>query len=163
MEVTRESGRIRLLLFAGALLVSRADASPDTFSSTEITLRAIGQRLGRTCSERELSGIASRADALLARLLAAERTALARGYLRFTVDRRVIVDVAVPSASVPFWIADQGFQMTDLVLENPDTAWRVYRKAFAKGNVGLGVNGLDRTPVAHYVVFVRPTEPDRRR
>jgi hypothetical protein len=42
------------------------------------------------------------------------------------------------------------------MLDNTDTAWKVYRKTFASGWIGLGVNNLDRTPVAHYVVFVRP-------
>jgi acid phosphatase type 7 len=161
MEVTRGSGRIRLLLFAGALLVWRADASLSEFPSTDVTMRVIGQRLGRSCSERELNAIASDGDALLDQLHHAERLALARGYLRFTVDRRVVVDVAVPRASIPFWIAEQGFERTRLVLENVDTAWQVYRRRFPAGTVGLGVNGLDRTPVAHYVVFVRPAEPDR--
>jgi acid phosphatase type 7 len=156
MEVTRGSSRVRLLLCAGALFLWRADAPLCEVPSTEKTLRAIGQRLGRSCSERELNAIAGRGDALLPRLLAAERAALGRGYLRFTVDQAVVVDVAVPCESVPFWVADQGFLRTDLVLENPDTAWRVYRKAFTPGTVGLGVNGLDRTPVAHYVVFIRP-------
>jgi 3',5'-cyclic AMP phosphodiesterase CpdA len=155
MDVTRTSGRIRLLLIAGALLLGRADALLSDLPSTDLTMRAIGQRLARTCSERELNAVAARGEALLDRLRFGERFALARGNLRFTVDRRVIVDVAVPSESVPFWIADQGFQITDIVLENPDTLWRVYRKAFSKGTVGLGVNGLDRTPLAHYVVFLR--------
>ena len=82
--------------------------------------------------------------------------ALACGYLRFRVDQPVAVDVAVPDNSVPFWLADQGFQTTALRLVNCDTSWVVYRKAFERGWIGLGVNGLDRKPDAHYVVFVRP-------
>ena len=58
-----------------------------------------------------------------------------------------MVDVAVPVKSIPFWIADQGFQATNLTLENCDTSWTVYRKTFEPGWIGLGVNGLDRTPV----------------
>ena len=54
--------------------------------------------------------------------------ALAHGYLRFHVDSPVTVDVAVPVNSVPFWIADQGFQATNLSLVNCDTSWTVYRK-----------------------------------
>jgi acid phosphatase type 7 len=66
--------------------------------------------------------------------------------------------VAVPAQSVPFWIADLGFQATRLTLKNCDTSWNVYRKVFRPGWIGLGVNGLDRTPVAHYAVFVRPVD-----
>jgi 3',5'-cyclic AMP phosphodiesterase CpdA len=125
-------------------------------------MRSIGQRLGRSCSERELNSIASCGDALLKRLRFAERAALSRGYLQFTVDRPVMVELAVPRGSVPFWIAAEGFEPTSLVLENPDTAWLVYRRQFPAGTVRLGVNGLDRTPVAHYVVFVLPAGPDPR-
>ena len=107
-------------------------------------------------ARRDLSAIASRGELILGLLHPDERAALARGYLRFKVDSPVVVDVAVPARSVPFWIGDQGFRATDLVLENPDTAWKVFRKTFEAGWIGLGVNNLDRIPVAHYVVFVRP-------
>ena len=82
----------------------------------------------------------------------------ARLHLRFKVDSAVVVDVAVPVQSVPFWIGDQGFRATDLALENPDTSWRLFRRSFESGWIGLGVNNLDRTPVAHYVVFVRAAD-----
>jgi hypothetical protein len=68
----------------------------------------------------------------------------------------VVVDVAAPEGSIPFWLGELGFRQTDIVLENSDTRWRLFRRSYEPGWVGLGVNGLDRTPVAHYVVFVRP-------
>ena len=144
-----------------ALIGCWTDPSRDEFPTTHETLQAIGRRLSRSWSERDLSAIATRGELLLGLLHPRERAALARGYLRFKVDSAVMVDVAVPVQSVPFWIGDQGFRATDLVLENPDTAWRLFRKTFESGWIGLGVNNLDRTPVAHYVVFVRPA--DRRR
>src|SRR5206468_1281924 len=113
-------------------------------------------RLSRSWSERDLSAMASHGPAILDRLEPAERAALGRGYLRLKVGRPVVVDVAVPINSVPFWLGDQDFRPTNLSLENPDTTWRVYRRTFDRGWVGLGVTGLDRTPVAHYVVFIRP-------
>src|SRR5262249_10180637 len=51
-----------------------------------------------------------------------------------------------------------GFRETGLALKNQDGPWRVFRKSFDRGLVGLGVNGLDHTPTAHYVVFVRPQD-----
>ena len=108
------------------------DCDVATLPATHETLQAIGRRLSRSYSERELSVIASRAELLLGQLERGERLALARGYLRFQVDSPVIVDVAVPVESVPFWIADQGFEATDLTLNNGDTAWIVYRKAFER-------------------------------
>ena len=70
-------------------------------------------RLSRSYSERELTAHrVPRRRPCSPSARSGERAALARGYLRFHVDRPVIVDVAVPVASVPFWIADQGFQTT---------------------------------------------------
>ncbi len=156
MEVTRRLSRTKLFLLAGAMIGCWPDGRPVDFPPTEVTMRAIGQRLGRSRSERDLTAIASRGDLILRNLAPQERAALGRGYLRFKVDRPVVVDVAVPTASIPFWIHDQGFRSTDIALENPDSSWRIYRKTFPAGTVGLGVNGLDRTTVAHYVVFIRP-------
>jgi len=156
MEDTSRRNRTRLLLIVGAWIGLWTDPPLDQIPTTRKTLQAIGLRLSRSKSELELTAIATRGDKLLAVLDPRERAALARGYLRFKVEFPVVVDVAVPVRSVPFWIGDQGFQPTHLVLDNTDTAWKVYRKTFASGWIGLGVNNLDRTPVAHYVVFVRP-------
>ena len=157
MDDTSRRTRTSLVLIAGALIGLWIDPPLDQVPSAPETLKAIGLRLSRFKSERELTAIAGRGDQLLAVLDRRERWALARNYLRFKVACPVVVDVAVPSKSVPFWIADQGFQPTQVVLDNIDTAWKVYRKTFGSGWIGLGVNNLDRTPVAHYVVFVRST------
>ena len=118
----------------------------------------MGRRLSANGSERELTAIATRGPELLARLERSERAALGAGHLRFRVDRPVVVDVAAPMESAPFWLADRGFRETDLSLANPDARWKLYRRTFDRGPIGLGVNGLDRSPPAHYVVFIRPLE-----
>jgi hypothetical protein len=115
----------------------------------------VGRRLSRSKSESQLTALASHGGAILRSLEPDERSALATGYLRFRVDEPALVQVAAPETSVPFWVQDLGFQPDDLVLTNEDTAWRLFRRSFAPGWVGLGVNGLDRTPPAHYAVFVR--------
>ena len=99
--------------------------------------------------------IASREDLILRQLKWRERADLARCYLRFQVDTPVVVDVAVPAETVPFWIGDLQFRPTELKLKNSDTSWKLYRRVFEAGVIGLGVNGLDRRPLAHYAVFVR--------
>jgi acid phosphatase type 7 len=157
MEDTNRRKRTRLLLMVGAWIGLWTDPPLDQVPTTRATLQAIGLRLSRLKSEHDLTVIATRGDQLLGLLDARERVRLAHGYLRFKVEYPVVVDVAVPVQSVPFWIGDQGFQPANLVLDNADTAWKVYRKTFGSGWIGLGVNNLDRTPVAHYVVFVRPT------
>jgi hypothetical protein len=102
-----------------------------------------------------LTTIARRGDRVLRSLTHSERDALARGYLRFRVDREVVVTVAAPRGAEPYWFADQGFEPTDLRLVGPSGPWSVYRRTFATGWVGLGVNGLDRTAADHYVVFLQ--------
>jgi acid phosphatase type 7 len=134
------------------------ESSQHGFPSPLETLRRVGRRLSATHSERELTAIASRGPEILARLEPSERAALGEGYLRFQVDRPVVVNVAAPVGSVPFWLADRGFRETGLSLANPDARWRLYRRSFDRGSIGLGVNGLDRSPPAHYVVFVRPLQ-----
>ena len=154
MEVTSRWGRVRLVLIAIAF-VGRESAPVDECTVPHEMLQAIGRRLSQSTSERALTVIASREDLILKALLVNERAALAHGYLRFHVDVPVVVDVAVPIETIPFWIDDQRFQPTDLTLKNSDTSWRVYRKTFGSGMIGLGVNGLDRKPLTHYAVFVR--------
>ena len=155
MEVTRGHGRISLALMASFFIGCGTRSDVAALSTTRETIQAIGRRLSRSCSERDLGVISSRGESVLAWLNRSERAALAHGYLRFHVDSPVTVDVAIPDKSIPFWIADQGFQATSLSLENCDSSWIVYRKSFQRGWIGLGVNGLDRRPAAHYVVFVR--------
>jgi hypothetical protein len=154
------TGRRRLL--AIAIVVGTMgcwiDPPRDHFPSTRETLRGVGRRLSGLCSERALTAMASRGPDLLARLERSERLALGEGYLRFRVDRPVVVDVAAPGGSVPFWLAERGFRETDRSLASPDGRWKVYRRAFDRGPIGLGVNGLDRSSPAHYVVFVRPLD-----
>jgi hypothetical protein len=154
MEVTRAHVRIRLALIASLLSGCGTGSELAPSPTTRETVQAIGRRLSGAFSERDLSVISSREELVLARLDRSERAALAHGYLRFHVDSSVTVNVAVPVKSIPFWIADQGFRATTLSLENCDTSWVVYRKSFERGWIGLGVNGLDRRPLAHYVVFV---------
>jgi hypothetical protein len=119
------------------------------------TLEAVGRRLSSAYSETELAALTARGEDLLGVLNARERDALARGYLRFHAAVPVVVEVAAPERSVPFWLHDLGFAPTGGSLENDDAHWRVFRKAFPPGWVGLGVNSLDRRPPAHYVVFLR--------
>ena len=110
MEVTRRHGRIGLLLIASAFMRLLDRLRPSThLPTTHETLQAIGRRLSRSCSERDLSVIASASELLLGRLDRRERAALARGYLRFKVDSPVVVDVAVPVQVGPVLDRRPGF------------------------------------------------------
>src|SRR5262249_17329149 len=106
-------------------------------------------------SVHELTALARNGDRVLAALNRAERSALGRNYLRFRIARPAVIEVAAPASAVPFWLDDQGFARTPVKFEANGSEWRLYRKSFEPGWVGLGVNGLDRSPEAHFAVFVR--------
>jgi hypothetical protein len=161
MDTTIGKPKIGLFLLAIAFIGLPAQSTAQRLASTQETLQAIGRRLSQTKSERWLTALASRGDLLLNALTPAERAALGRNYLRFRVEAPVIVYVAAAAKSVPFWLADLGFEPLELALQNEDTGWKLFRKTFGSGWVGLGVNGLDRSPVVHYAVFVQPEDQKR--
>jgi hypothetical protein len=160
MDATTWRRKLALIAVVGASVERWTNPLGGPSAPTHETIQSIGRRLSQSGSAHELTTIAMRAAAVLDRLEPGERAALGRGYLRLRVDRPVIVDVAVPIGSIPFWLGDRGFRATDRELVNPDTTWRLYRRPFDHGCIELGVNGLDRVPVAHYVVFIRSTRKD---
>ncbi|MDG3004095.1 purple acid phosphatase family protein [Paludisphaera mucosa] len=119
------------------------------------SLDAVGVRLSAVKSERELTVAASRQAKLLPWLQRSERDALGRNSVRFQAPGPVMVAVAAPRGSTPFWVGDQGFRPSGLTFQVEGRPWDVHRKTFPPGWVGLGVNGLDRSPEEHYVAFVR--------
>jgi hypothetical protein len=157
METTRRRPVIGLILVVAALAGLPIQSQVVQFASPQNALIAAGRRLSLTKSASELTALASHGGAVLRLLEPAERRALGTTYLRFRVNSTVVVHVAAPERSVPFWVQDLGFRLDDSVLVNEDSSWKVFRRTYVPGWVGLGVNGLDRKPPAHYVVFVRPT------
>ncbi len=155
------AGRILAVAIVVATTAVLGRTTTDDHLSAGEAIRRAGIRLSILESERNLTAMAIREADLLARLDPDERAALGSGYLPFRVDRPVIVDVAAPEGSAPFWVADRGFRETKLNLTNRDGRWKVFRRSFDPGPIGLGVNGLDRTPPAHYVVFVRAADGGR--
>ncbi len=120
------------------------------------TVEAIGVRLGRAKAPGELTAIAARGDRVLANLTGAERSSLARGAVRFRVDRPVVVDVVAPARpGPPFWLLDLGFRPTGDRLRSEDGEFAGFRREFPAGVVGLGVNALDHAARGRYAVFLR--------
>jgi hypothetical protein len=148
------------LLLPGLLAGCTSKPPVNDLPEVSETLDAIGRRLSQSLSESRLTVLAGRGSELLTHLKWRERDALGRGYLRFHSSGPVVVEVATPESTVPFWIHDQGFVPTGEELSNPDCRWRLFRRVYPSGWIGLGVNGLDRRPPAHYVVFLRsPGDP----
>ncbi len=138
-------------------------AVPD-LPAPDVVLAEAGKRLARSLSIEDLTAIAARGDRVLAALTRSERDALGRSAIRFRVDRPVFVAVAAHPRAVPFWLADQGFRRSVATLNVAGTTWPLFEKRFPAGAIGLGVNGLDRSPPAHYATFIRAesgTEPPR--
>jgi hypothetical protein len=129
-------------------------AVPD-LPAPDVVLAEAAKRLARSLSIDDLTAIAARSDRVLAALTRAERDALGRGLIRFRVDRPVLVAVAAHPRAVPFWLDDQGFTRSEATLKVAGTTWPVFEKRFPAGAIGLGVNGLDRSPPAHYLAFIR--------
>jgi hypothetical protein len=159
MEKPRPPLRRWVAILVLALTGCSGHVAVEDLPDPQAVLTEAGRRLSRSMSERALTAIAARGDRVLAVLNRPERDALGRGSLRFRVDRAAIVDVAAPAGSIPFWVADQHFTATGIRLgARGETPWLVFRKTFPAGRIGLGVNGLDRSPSAHYAVFVRAAD-----
>src|SRR4051794_11024824 len=84
------------------------------------TLGGIARRISDPLSLRSLNHIATHGDALLGVLTATERDHLGRDYLQVTLKVPMVVYLAAPTDSVPFWVVDQGFESTELKIRNPD-------------------------------------------
>src|SRR5208282_1872223 len=131
--------RCRWLLLLGLLAGCQPKSSVDSPPDVSQTLEAVGRRLSGSLPEGKLTTLATHAPELLSALNARERDVLGRGYLIFHTRVPVVVEVAAPSNSVPFWIDDQGFVPIGPTLANADTRWSLFRKSFPAGWVGLGV------------------------
>ncbi len=77
MEVTRRLTPERSCSYCRAM-IGQPDARPDDFPATDVSIRAIGERLGRSRSERELTAIASRGDLIRGNLCPRESKAARR-------------------------------------------------------------------------------------
>ncbi|GAC1473274.1 MAG: hypothetical protein NVSMB9_21620 [Isosphaeraceae bacterium] len=149
------------ILFVVGLSSCTPGVSVEDLPPTDATLASAGKRLSQSFSAEYLTALATRGEKVLGALTGAERDALGRGYLRFRVESPAEVQVACPPGTVPFWLADLGFTRggTAYVLEG--APWALYRKVYKTGWIGLGVNGLDRSPRGHYSVFVRGVDGAR--
>jgi hypothetical protein len=144
-----------VLLLAGLLAGCQHSTPVPELAEVGPTLDAIGRRLSASLSESRLTALATRGPALLSQLTFQEREVLARGYLRFHSKVPLVVEIVAPVSSVPFWVREEGFSVTEVRLENDDTSWGLFRRQFPAGWVGLGVNAMDQSSPAHYVVFLR--------
>ncbi len=112
-------------------------------------------QLYRTLSPKDLSAIdESKALSLFSKK---ELQVLSTHHWMFTANVPVVVSVmrSVQQKKVPFWLPEQGFVKTALIVKNDQTSYEVWQKSFAAGLVGLGINGFENYTL-HYFVSVVP-------
>ncbi len=88
-----------------------------------------------------------------------EHATLATKHWSFDANVPVVVSILRDRAQkvVPFWLAEQGFQKTELEVRNAKYVYEVWQKTYAAGHVGLGINGFDgHRP--HYIPVVGPVK-----
>ena len=152
--------RNRWIFALAALVGSGPGCSPgveiEDLPPARVTVDSVARRLGRLRAPGDLTEIAARTDRVLPLLTSRERSALARGAVRFRVDRPAVVTVV--AAGELFWLRDLGFVATGDRLRNEDGEFAAYRKTVEAGPVGLGVNALDHSSRSHYAVFLRAAD-----
>ncbi|MFU8852062.1 fibronectin type III domain-containing protein [Micromonospora sp. SL1-18] len=79
-------------------------------------------------------------------------------YLEFTLKRDATVYVAFDDRGKdtwwPGWLADQGFQRTDLTIDTTDAHFTVFAKRFAAGDVTLGPTAATSASSSSYFTIV---------
>ncbi len=89
-----------------------------------------------------------------------EKSVLATRYQYFRVNVPVTVSLIrnVSQQTLPFWLEDSGFKMTDGIVKNEEYEYEVWQKDFEPGWVNLGINGFDMHRTV-YFICVGPKNP----
>jgi hypothetical protein len=124
-------------------------------ASVHDTVAAIIQRLQRELSADELLALTgARVEAFLT---AKEREILGGEHVRFNVNVPVIVTILRDTSlgNEPFWLNERGFQPTGFTPKLSNREFDTWEKAFAAGEIGLGVHSLTGRGT-HYLALLRP-------
>ncbi|MBN1351475.1 metallophosphoesterase family protein [candidate division KSB1 bacterium] len=147
--------RALLLVFLTLVLAETQFAHDKHHPSVYDAVAKITQRMSNELTPAELKQLSE--EKVLDLLTAEERKILSSGFLCFKSNRSVTVYVAVrANEQPPFWLAEQKFSETKLSVNNTvDGEYKLWRKKFDAGEIGLGVHSLYGGG-RHYVVFVKP-------
>ena len=145
--------RFLVVLFLAAGMISCTQHVREQ-SVKEIMDKTFTQ-LYRTLNSKELSSIdENKAISLFSK---EELQVLSTHHWIFTANVPVVVSVmrSVQQKKVPFWLSEQGFVKTAMIVKNAQTSYEVWQKSFETGPVGLGINGFENYTL-HYFVSVAP-------
>lgn len=125
--------------------------------SVHDTMAGIIDRLKSEVSIEDLKAI--QPDAVLKQLTKDERHVLGTAYWTFDVNVPVVVSVVrdADQQEIPFWLNEEGWTKTDIVVTTDERPYETWQKEFDAGRVGLGINGF-RRHWRHYYVTVQPQE-----
>lgn len=147
-----------LALIGSSLWVEKINAHVGDHPSVHDTVAAITVRMKEHFSVEELKSLTSfQVEQFLSN---EDRAILGKEHIHFKVNVPVVVSILRDRnlKSEPFWIREDGWQLTGMVLTLLDTELDVWQKSFPSGDVGLGINSLGTSGV-HYIPVLRPENP----
>lgn len=150
--------RSRLIAWAVAACLLLVPLSAVAAGTVREVVDGIVARMYSTLSADQLASLDE--TAVQKFITPEERQVLASKYWSFDANVPVVVSILRDRRQdvVPFWIAEAGFQKTDLVVQNENYQYEVWQKEFPAGHIGLGINGLENHR-PHYFVAVGPQKP----
>jgi hypothetical protein len=143
-----------LLIFILLSVFYQSCTTPDNRSVKQVIEDKITE-LYKTKTEAELLSLTN--EQVISLFSAEDLEVLATRHWMFDVNVPVVVSVfrSMKQEILPFWLEPQGFTKTEMTVKNEMTEYEVWQKSFAKGRVGLGINGFENYSL-HYFVSVTP-------
>ena len=116
--------------------------------------------LYQTKSESELSGLDY--NQVMDLFSEKEMQVLATRHWTFDVNVPVVVSVmrSERQKTVPFWLSENGFQKTEMVLNHEHATYEIWQKPFDAGVVELGVSGFENYGFHYFVSVGAQNESD---
>jgi hypothetical protein len=155
MQASKLLSKITWLMVGLFGLSLELSAHVGEHASVHDTVAAIALRMKSHFSEDQLNALTPHQIEQF--LTEEEKHVLANEHIRFTVNVPVRISILRDRAlkSEPFWIREDGWKLTGMVLNVQDEELDVWQKDFPAGEVGLGVNSLGNGGV-HYIPLLQP-------
>ena len=139
------------LLLLSAILIFCSDNQESVKSIIDNTVT----KMYETMSREELNSLTN--DKVTSLFSKDDLEILATKYWVFDVNVPAVVSVMRDKEQriIPFWLEDNGFLKSELIVKNEQNTFEVWQKEFSAGRIGLGINGFDGHG-RHYFVSVLP-------